>query len=86
MNPQNVERSMKHKYSRFDYYLSLFGKPRLFMMEAMYQIHLRLRHPHDSLYQKSEAYRKYSDSLVIKYVRRAILVAFCISLVLIILK
>jgi hypothetical protein len=50
-------------------------------LKIMYFTHVRIRFVHDKAYQKSKAYKKYSDMPVSNSIHKATLVAFLVSMI-----
>ncbi|MEI6267067.1 MAG: hypothetical protein WCP14_04230, partial [bacterium] len=66
----------------FSAFLLSSRKIRLYRMEFMYRLHMRMRSVHDSLYQRSRIYKRVSENPYTVPVKRATYAAFAISLVL----
>jgi len=66
------------KHSLFS---EIVSRARVLYLEALYQIHLRVRYGHDLLYHNNKAYKKYSDNPITSTVHKATLMAFVASFV-----
>lgn len=64
------------KHSLFS---EIISRARVLYLEALYQLHLRVRYGHDALYYRSKTYKKYSDNPITSVVHKITLMAFVVS-------
>ena len=56
-------------------------KLRIYFLEQLYKIHLKMRYAHDISYEKGGWYKVYSDKYYTASIHKVILLAFVLSLI-----
>jgi len=79
-NNSKIFKSIGNAFSRLSFG-GLISRTRVLYLEALYQLHLRIRYGHDALYHRSKAYKKYLDNPITSAVHKATIMAFVASFV-----
>lgn len=68
-------------YNTFNKLFFMLLKLRIYFLEQLYKIHLRMRYAHDVTYQKGGWYKVYSDKRYTASIHKVVLLAFLLSLI-----